>query len=661
MTIHRCARTLAATLTALACSTALSLAQEVDVSIDTVTLATGGLASIEGTMTGPGTTMSLAIEREHVADVLRTLVITGNATVSSVDLQAAESLDARTPEARLLEGGLSDPAAILDVLIGEEVEIGAGSVRLSGRLLANERVELPAEGEGDPIPALRISVATPEGRIAFATVPLGDPIAIEGEAVDRRLAKLLPGLADEIDESRRVLSVTLAETAEAGFRFVIPTTVWRPSYRALLGEDGSVDLQGWATLENTTGFDWTDVRLRLAVGTPVAYAQDVYSPLRTTRPGAPFAVGQTAEAPIVAADVMQRSITAPEASASGLQFRTVPLEGASSAPRSRVAPLQTGEVAAERAVSVFDVPTPVDLASGRALSVPFLDASAAAERVAYAMLDGGSTIDVLDALELSFDGEATVPGGLVAVYGRNGFVGDARFDGANGGEERILPFAVSADLDATVRERSSRALTDVEVVDGTLRVSVNAVTERTVVLDAAEPVAFVMDGSRPDNGQVTARLSGDGNAEVKALDAGSFRVRADMPKGGSTLTVRVVRPIIETYGVTDIPTNFIRELQSLGGSLDADSRAVMDRLVAAAERLASIRRREGVASEEVADIRGALESDREVLEALGPSSPEGLVVRERLAERARALDALLAELRELRRQRLEAEDALRAG
>ena len=652
-------------------TTAIALAlparAQTPVEIETVTLATGGLASVEGRMSGAGSAMSLPIEREHVADVLRTLVVTGDVPVRSVDLEAAEALGARTPEGRLLAGGLSDPAAILDVLIGEEVEIAAGTVRLSGRLLAYESIELPAEGEGDPRPALRVSVATPENRVAFASVPLGDPIAIEGEAVEWRLAALLPGLASATNDARRTLRVELDGEGRAGFRFVIPTTVWRPSYRATISDDG-VALQGWATLENTTGIDWEGIDLRLAVGTPVAYAQDVYAPLRSVRPNAPFEVGETAEVPIVAPDLARRE-SASTMAADAMESRVFAGPSGEAVSIANFsgseAPLAVGDVATDRALSVFDVPTPVTLGSARAMSVPFLTDAGAAERVVYGRIaeatPNGPFIEPLEALELVFSTEATVPGGLIAVYGPEGFIGDARFEGADAGEARIVPFAVSSDLDATIRDDDARRLVNVSVADGTVRIRRENRRVRRITLDAAEPATVVLDGERPaSNGTVEATLVGT-EAAVTMLDPRSYRIRASVPEGSSVLEIELTRPIVETFAVSDIPTSVIREALVEGGEIDVETRATLERLAASAERLAAIRRREGAANEEVANLRDALESDRDNLRALGPNTPEGGLIRQRIVERANALDALLAELRELRRQRLLAEQALRAG
>ena len=39
---------------------------------------------------------------------------------------------------------------------------------------------------------------------------------------------------------------------------------WKPSYRIKLGENGKVDLEGWAIVDNTSGEDWKNVKLGVA-------------------------------------------------------------------------------------------------------------------------------------------------------------------------------------------------------------------------------------------------------------------------------------------------------------------------------------------------------------------------------------------------------------
>ena len=627
------------------------------VAVTRVTLATGGLAEVEGTMVRADSAMRLAIERPQIADVLRTLVVTGEAPVVSIDLDAAEPVGERSVVGRLLAGNLADPATVLRSLIGETIELSGGTSRLAGTLLAFEAVTIPpVEGEGEPRPAYRVAVATAEGRIAFATFETLDQLAIEGEAVSGRMEGVAPAIAETVDDGRRELTVTLRGEAQADFSFVVPTTVWRPSYRAIVAEDGSARLQGWATLENTTGLDWRGIDLRLAVGTPVAYAQDIYSPLRTTRPDAPFAVGETAETDLVAPDRRRAMPEAAPAEAMLDAAAAVPAP----APGGQPAPLETGGVESGSATTVFDVPGTIDLAAGRTLSVPFLDVDDSVGRVAFMPAGGGDRPRVLDALEVTFDAEASVPGGLVAVFDGRGFAGDARFGGADGSETALLPFAISADVDAAVTTRRVQGLASASIRDGLFVLRRTLTTTTALRLSAAGPVALVADLSR--NGEEIVATATNGVAPtVDVRDRATARLRAALPEGETVITLVATRPLVERYQVSDLPSPIIEEALSLGDALDADTRAQLEAIAEAAAEIVRIDRRVRVLEAEITDLREALATDRDTLRALDARTPEGATIRERMVERANLLDAALGELRELRRRAAEQRDALGRG
>ncbi|MEM8663157.1 MAG: DUF4139 domain-containing protein [Pseudomonadota bacterium] len=659
----RTRRIAAATAFALLATTALAQPEAVPTNVDVtqVTLATGGLAQVEGRMAEPGEAMRMAVERGLVADVLRTLVITGPAPVRSIDLEAAEAVGERSTTGRLLNGDLSNPETILQSLIGESVEVRGGAVQLTGRLLSFTPLIVPGSNKVPEKPALRIAVATEDGRVAFATFETMNALAIEGSAVRERVDGVVPALRESVDDGRRELTVRLDASAQAGFSFVVPTTVWRPSYRAIVGTGSDVELQGWATLENTTGLDWNDINLRLAVGTPVAYAQDVYSPLRTSRPSAPFEVGRTAEVPLI----QQDAPAVMELEAAGTRYSRQRMGGvmamaapapsppADMADRARL--ITGGPAQAGSAATIFPVAGEIDLAAGRTLTVPFLDGSDEAERIVFLTVGGNQT--PMDALELSFDAEATVPGGLIAVYDDTGFVGDARFAGADGGERTILPFAVSSDVNVRITQNQQYRLSRAQIVDGTLRLRRDARRQIVLAMEASEPVTAVIDLPTISGEDIAADASAP--VELSTVNATLTRVRVDLPAGSTRLDLPGERPISESYMVSNIPTAVIEEVLSTGGAVDAQTAERLRRVAASAARIAEIDRRINTLDADVADLRVAVESDRENLDAINVSTPEGARIRERLIERTDRIDEALAMLRDLRRERLEEERALR--
>ncbi len=71
--------------------------------------------------------------------------------------------------------------------------------------------------------------------------------------------------------------------------YAVPTPTWKASYRVVLEEPAARAasgglLQGWATIHNTSGEDWSNVRLSLVTGAPFSYAMDLHSPTYVSRP-----------------------------------------------------------------------------------------------------------------------------------------------------------------------------------------------------------------------------------------------------------------------------------------------------------------------------------------------------------------------------------------
>lgn len=66
--------------------------------------------------------------------------------------------------------------------------------------------------------------------------------------------------------------------------YVMEAPMWKASYRLSLGDKPAAALQGWAAIENTTEEDWTNVKVGLVAGRPMAFQMDLYQPLFVPRP-----------------------------------------------------------------------------------------------------------------------------------------------------------------------------------------------------------------------------------------------------------------------------------------------------------------------------------------------------------------------------------------
>ncbi len=99
------------------------------------------------------------------------------------------------------------------------------------------------------------------------TVPVSYPTrgASRGEQVDMTL-QLPPGTGDE-------LVITYITDAPA----------WKPSYRLVVSDGGQVEVQGWAIVDNTTGEDWSQVRVGVGASSALSFRYDLRSVVHVHR------------------------------------------------------------------------------------------------------------------------------------------------------------------------------------------------------------------------------------------------------------------------------------------------------------------------------------------------------------------------------------------
>jgi hypothetical protein len=89
------------------------------------------------------------------------------------------------------------------------------------------------------------------------------------------------------DEKRGIKNVVLALDGKAHdleVGYIAAAPVWRPSYRLVVRKDGAADLQAWGIVENLSGEDWTNVKLSLVAGAPLAFEAQLGTPVIPTRP-----------------------------------------------------------------------------------------------------------------------------------------------------------------------------------------------------------------------------------------------------------------------------------------------------------------------------------------------------------------------------------------
>src|SRR5436309_11567651 len=155
------------------------------------------------------------------------------------------------------------------------LEVDARSAQMAADYIA--RLGAPASGTEKPAPALNgksvsevIEAVRRGGSDAFGRI---QKVQVQKREIDKQIRALERDLARLKSGAKDVRTIAVGVSAERPGELRVSYQVngagWRPAYRAGLDSAGSkVLLERQAGISQTTGEDWTNVRLKLSTGQP---------------------------------------------------------------------------------------------------------------------------------------------------------------------------------------------------------------------------------------------------------------------------------------------------------------------------------------------------------------------------------------------------------
>jgi hypothetical protein len=550
------------------------ISEAAELPLKRVVLSASGLAQF--THSGnveAGTVIELPVRLDQVDDVLKSLTV-----FDAAGAIGAVSLPGKTPLAELFrdlpfsQQALESQTALLNALVGAEVEID-GAVAAKGRIFRIEEETAKLPDNGGQIEKHRLTLVTDKG---FVQAILEDVKALRFTDPQLRgqVDRALSAIAQNRAKDQRTISIALAgqSAREAGFSYVVSAPVWKTAYRIVLPkEGGKARLQGWGVLENLTGGDWKDVELTLVSGNPVALKQALYSAVFVDRPEIPVSASarfvprkDDAEAQDLdraGGDVNQKRsksearglAAAPPVTASaqprptggggwGQAGKVRPLDEVVSLPALKA---ETEEAATQ---VLYRFPSPVTLASGATMMIPFVDRQVEASR-AYLYQPETNAHRPLAAIRLKNSGDSALPAGLVTAFETGGdgtvnFAGDAQLPLLPRGASKFVTFALDA---RTAIRRSDQGVKQSRLgkaVRGQLSLEVKSVwtIDYEITPPAEEDREIVIEEQRD---------SWKAAADTKDLEETPTRLRYTVtaPKGKTTKAT-LVREHVDHESVT---------------------------------------------------------------------------------------------------------------
>lgn len=626
-----------------------SAAQDAD-RITSFTLSSGGLAQIERQVrVGDEAAVSLSIPLDQVDDVLKSLVVNdpgGRATSIVLDGEApVQEAFARLPFGPEV---LASPASLAAALQGMAVRASSGGRAVQGRVLGVQAAQPEDAG------AAVLSVMTPEGQVQALRLGADAVLEIMDEALRERLQEALRASGQRQADTLRMLAVGLSGKGarDVTFTYVVAAPVWKSAYRLSDGKDGKARLQAWAVLENASGQDWRDVKVTLVSGAPVTLSQRLFQRYWHTRPELPVAVGAS-ESPQADTSVMMEvaavSAPAPAAAraAAAAKARMAAQQRMGGAP-APFAP-EPAATAYEGQTSVrYELPTPVSVAAGQTVSVPFIDAEVPAEQVAVFQPQRGSLHPVA-AVWLKNATAGSLPPGILTVYdGRAGHVGDAQLAPIPVGESRFLYFAEDGKVEVRTEQQPQESLSELSVSQGVLRAqrTLRHETVYTVkgAADAARTV-LIEHARRPGWKFESKELAGE--------TATHYRLRVALPAGGSAVVRAVMtRQEPQTLALLDADEQTLAAWRTQAA--DDRTRRELQRLADLRRALSEAERQEQTLDEQMQALAQNQERIRDNLAAVPGDSALGKRYLGMLEKEEDGLEAL-----RLRKQAAQQESAKR--
>jgi hypothetical protein len=417
----------------------------------------------------PGDNAQLKFKTDEMNDVLKSLTVEqqGGQGVSAIRYDSSDPLAKRLEVFPFRIGERATLGMILDQFKGAQVELRLTAGSLQGAIVSARTVAATqnlAEHE-----ELLLLMANGELRAV-------DPAAASGlRFVDAKLQTQFKDYLQIVSRSRDLEKRTVTiESQGAASRvtasYVVPTPIWKSSYRLVFGEGQQPLLEGWAIVDNTTGEDWANVNLSLVSGLPVSFISKLYEPRYLQRPVIQLAQdrawrptvhgGAIEEAPAemaanapmapVPAAVVGGIVGGVGGAMEGRAYRQVLADQAKAQPfggRERFA-MQTSSSVAATAVAAelgelfeYRIDHPVTIRAGESAMLPFFRSDVKARRLIIYDESNGSQ-HPLNAVELTNSTGTTLDGGAITVYEAGAYAGEALVETVKSGDKRLVSYAV---------------------------------------------------------------------------------------------------------------------------------------------------------------------------------------------------------------------------
>ncbi|MGA2588792.1 MAG: hypothetical protein ABSH32_02650 [Bryobacteraceae bacterium] len=511
-----------------------------------------------------GESVRLDFKASEMDDVLKSLTIEekGGGKISGLRYDSSEPLAHKLADFPFQLGAAQPLSAVLDQLKGAGIELKFANETVTGAIVA---ARLVAADEKHP-EREQITLLMDGGDLRNFDLGAASGVRLVDPRLQSQFKDYLAALTDARSKEKRSVYIdsTGGKAREIAASYMIPTPVWKSSYRLIFGEAGEPTLEGWAIVDNTTGEDWNNVDLSLVSGRPVSFISRLYEPRYVTRPTAELPEDR-ASAPVVyegAVETEADTITAPApppapavpAPAAKAMAASGPANGRNLEQFSRLqkAPVVSTITAAATAGELgelfeYRISAPVTVRRNESAMLPFLQQRVDTRKLL--IYSDESSTHPMNAAEIANSTGKTLDGGPITVYDAGAYAGEALMETVKTGDKRLISYAVDLGTRITTMfDTKAEVIREIHARQGILTTRLASVEVKTYTIHNVDQRAKTLIIEHPARSEYNLL---DRKPLEKTANAYRFEVKL-APGATEKFPVTEERVYDNSFSITDL-------------------------------------------------------------------------------------------------------------
>ena len=611
-----------------------------------------------------GDSARLEFKADEMNDVLKSLSITekGNGKVAGLRYSSSIPLEQQLAEFPFhLEAGQA-LSATLDQLRGARLELQFGTERVSGIIVGARAVPAtppPAPTAGKE----QITLLLDSGDLKTYDLAAAASIRFSDAKLQSQFREYLTAVAGSRSVEKRSLFIdSIGATAprEVNASYIVPSPVWKSSYRLILSETAPI-LEGWAIVDNTTGEDWSNVHMSLVSGKPISFISELYEPKYIARMTADLPEDQPVKPPVFAASVTAPMPTMETSSGTALQqFNR--LESFAKLQRPPAIPQRdpstiTNQALAQERGDLFEytIATPVTVRKNESAMLPFLQGKIEARRLL--IYSSAASVHPVQAAELNNITGKTLDGGPITVFDAGTYAGEALVETVKAGSKRLIGYAIDLGTSVTTAFETKSALTrEIHLTHGALLQKIASAETKTYTAsnaDAKSKTLVIEHAKRPGYDLLSPKAT-------ETTPTG-YRFEVALPaKGSGKIAVTEERVYETSLTISNLRSDQIGAFIQ-NRLLNATARLALSSILAAKDKIAGLDRQITTATAEIESLNTDARRVRDNIGTLNGVSGQQTQVQTyaaRLASLETEITAAANSRKSLLQQRADAQAAL---